>query len=115
MFKDGYDVSEYIVRQILESLGFRHRSFIKDMPMKDVRDRDAQFRNIFSIRTACEEIGLPIISIDTKKKELIRNFKRNEKVLSKGQPNLLTMILLHFPMGRLSLTVFMMSRRMLDM
>lgn len=86
MSENGYDVSEYIVRQILDSLGFRHRSFIKDLPMKDVKERDIQFKNISSIRTACEEIGLPLISIDTKKKELIGNFKRNGKVLSKGQP-----------------------------
>ena len=86
MSKKGYDVSEYMVRQILDSLGFRHRSFRKDIPMKEVKDRDAQFNNISSIRTACQEIGLPIISIDTKKKELIGNFKREGKVLSKGQP-----------------------------
>lgn len=86
MSKNGYDVSEYIVRQILDSMGFRHRSFIKDIAMKDVKDRDAQFKNISAIKTACEEVGLPLISIDTKKKELIGNFKRNGKVLSKGQP-----------------------------
>lgn len=51
--KNGYDISEYIVRRILDSLGFRHRSFIKDMPMKEVKDRDAQFKNISSIKTAC--------------------------------------------------------------
>lgn len=84
--KRGYDISEYIVRQILDSLGFRHRSFIKDLPMKEVKDRDVQFKNISSIRTVCQEIGLPLISIDTKKKELVGNFKRNGKVLSKGQP-----------------------------
>lgn len=66
--------------------GGRHRSFIKDMPMKAVEDRDDQFKNISSIRTACEETGLPVISIDTKKKELIGNFKRNGQFLSKGQP-----------------------------
>lgn len=83
MSEKGYDVSEYIVRKML---GFRHRSFIKDLPMKNVKEKDTQFKNISSIRTACEEIGLPIISIDTKKKELIGNFKRSGKVLSKGQP-----------------------------
>lgn len=86
MSKNGYDVSEYIVRQILDSMGFRHRSFMKDIAMKEVKDRDAQFKNISEIKTACEEIGLPLISIDTKKKEWIGNFKRNGKVLSKGQP-----------------------------
>ena len=30
MSENGYVVSEYIVRQILDLLGFRHRSFIKD-------------------------------------------------------------------------------------
>ena len=82
----GCRVSEYIVRQILDALGFRHRSFTKDLPMKDVKDRDAQFRNIADIREKATEINLPIISIDTKKKELVGNFKRDGKVMCIGQP-----------------------------
>ena len=82
----GCSVSEYIVRQILDSLGFRNRSFIKDLPMKDVKNRDEQFRNIADIRDKAEEINLPIISIDTKKKELVGNFKRDGKVMCIGQP-----------------------------
>lgn len=65
---------------------FRRRSFIKELPMKDVKDRDAQFRNIADIREAAAAIGLPVISIDTKKKELIGNFKREGKALATGQP-----------------------------
>lgn len=80
------DVSEYIVRQILESLGYRHRSFRKDIPMRDVEGRDAQFRNIADIREKAAAVGIPIISIDTKKKELIGNFKRDGKVFCMGQP-----------------------------
>ena len=86
MSKVGCDVSEYIVRQILDKMGFRHRSFIKDLPMKDVKDRDTQFRNIAGIREAATAVGLPIISIDTEKKELIGNFKREGKALTTGQP-----------------------------
>lgn len=86
MSKAGYDISEYIVRQILETLGFRRRSFIKDLPMAEAKDRDAQFNNIADIRQRCEEIGLPVLSIDTKKKELIGNFKRDGKVFCTGQP-----------------------------
>jgi len=86
MAKEGCKVSEYLVRQMLERLGFRHRSFIKDLPMKDVKDRDAQFLNIADIREKASAIGLPIISIDTKKKELVGNFKRNGKVICKGRP-----------------------------
>jgi len=83
---DGFHVSKYVVRQILESLGFRRRSFIKDLPMKDVKDRDEQFLNIAEIREKASEIGIPVISIDTKKKELIGNFKRDGKVICKGTP-----------------------------
>ena len=86
MAKEGCDVSEYLVRQMLKQLGYRHRSFIKDLPMKDVKDRNAQFLNIADIRERTSAIGLPIISIDTKRKELIGNFKRDGKVLALGQP-----------------------------
>ena len=86
MADKGCKVSEYIVRQILEQLGFRRRSFTKDLPMKDVKDRDAQFLNIADIREKAAEINLPIISIDTKKKELVGNFKREGKVLAVGRP-----------------------------
>lgn len=86
MAKEGCDVSEYLVRQMLKQMGYRHRSFKKDLPMKDVKDRNAQFLNIADIREKASAIGLPIISIDTKKKELIGNFKRDGKVLALGQP-----------------------------
>ena len=50
MADKGCNVSEYIVKQILEQFGFRRRSFTKDLPMKDVKDRDAQFLNIADLR-----------------------------------------------------------------
>jgi len=86
MAKGGCDVSEYLVRRMLERMGFRHRSFVKDLPMKEVRDRDAQFLNIADVREKASAVGLPVISIDTKKKELIGNFKRDGKVICKGTP-----------------------------
>lgn len=46
MAKEGCNVSEYLVRQMLKQMGCRHRSFIKDLPMKDVKDRNAQLLNI---------------------------------------------------------------------
>ena len=80
----GYGISRYFVRQVIDSLGFRARSFYKDLPMKEVQDRDEQFQHIASIRKESEAIGLPIISIDTKKKEMLGNFKRVGKALSNG-------------------------------
>lgn len=40
-------------------------------------DRDRQFRFIASLRARFERQGLPIISVDTKKRELVGNFKNN--------------------------------------
>jgi hypothetical protein len=40
-------------------------------------DRDQQFRYISSLRTRFERQRLPIISVDTKKRELVGNFKNN--------------------------------------
>ena len=84
LFAMGYDISRYFVRQILDSLGLRERSFYKDLPMKKVKNRDEQFQRISSIREEAEAVGLPIISIDTKKKEMIGNFKRDGKALCNG-------------------------------
>ena len=82
--KSGYEVSRYHITQILEHLGLRERSFRKDIPMRDVKDRNEQFENIASVRKSLEEAGIPVISIDTKKKELLGNFKRPGKALCDG-------------------------------
>ena len=84
MAKAGYDISRYFIRQILDSLGLRERSFYKDLPMKDVKDRNEQFERIASICEEATNIGLPLVSIDTKKKEMLGNFKRGGKALSNG-------------------------------
>ena len=44
--------------------------------MKQVPDRNAQFENIARLRADFEAAGNPIISLDTKKKELLGNFYR---------------------------------------
>ena len=80
----GYVISRYFVHQILDSLGLRERSFYKDLPMKDVKDRNEQFEQIASICEEATSVGLPIVSIDTKKKEMLGNFKREGKALSNG-------------------------------
>ena len=82
--KAGYVISRYHVTQILDFLGLKERSFRKDIPMRDVKDRNEQFENIASTRKSLEEVGIPIISVDTKKKELLGNFKRDGKALSNG-------------------------------
>lgn len=82
----GIDISRYLVKQILDSLHLRERSFYKELPMKEVKDRNEQFEQIASVRKAATDINIPVISVDTKKKEMAGNFKRPGKALSNGSP-----------------------------
>ena len=54
--KKGYEISRYHITQILDSLGLRERSFRKDIPMQDVKDRNEQFENIVSIRESAKDV-----------------------------------------------------------
>ena len=87
LFKErGIKVSRYVVNQMKKARGFKERSFIKALTLKDVKDRNAQFEKIEKMRSSCISNGIPIFSIDTKKKEMIGNFKRQGKASCKGQP-----------------------------
>ena len=83
----GFAVSGYIVRQMLKSEGLKKRSFTKSLTLREVKDRDAQFVKIDAAKTACIEAGIPIVSVDTKKKELIGNFKRDGQVYCSAAPH----------------------------
>lgn len=82
----GHKVSDYIVRKMLKSAGLKRRSFSKSIALREVEDRDAQFVKISEARAMCIEAGIPIISIDTKKKEMIGLFKRNGQVYCNDSP-----------------------------
>ena len=73
-FKDrSISVSEYIVRQMLKQRNYKRRSCKKAKTLKEVEDRDAQFKKIKSITHECEMLDIPVLSMDTKKKEMIGN------------------------------------------
>ena len=87
MEEAGMRVSRYIVTRMLKIMGLKKRSFIKNIPMRDSTERDTQFRHIQEILPrALEDSGTVVLSIDTKKKELIGNFKRGGKVWCQGIP-----------------------------
>lgn len=79
-------MSDYIVRQMLAAAGFRRMSFVKGLPLREAKDRDAQFVKIDTAKRACLEEGIPIISVDTKKKEMVDNFKRDGQVYCTSSP-----------------------------
>lgn len=75
----GIAVSASTVRRLLHQLGYRLHANLKSLS-KSHPDRDLQFRCIRRQRLRFARQGLPIISVDTKKKELIGNFKNPGRV-----------------------------------
>lgn len=72
----GTTVSRDVVRALLKRHHYRKRQAEKTQTMKRVEDRNEQFENIARLRADYEARGMPVISIDTKKKELIGPFWR---------------------------------------
>ncbi len=71
----GFSVGADTVRNILtEELGLRRRAAVKDESACNFRERDAQFRHITELRSWYEGRHWPVISVDTKKKELLGDF-----------------------------------------
>jgi hypothetical protein len=72
--KKKHAISHTKVAQILHSLNYSLQSNRKTEEGADHPDRDAQFRHINAAVSQSMELGLPVISVDTKKKELIGNY-----------------------------------------
>lgn len=76
----GYHVSQNIVSRALEQMGYSKQQNQKNLQVGEPHpDRDAQFRYIDKKASKFLEAGDPVVSVDTKKKELIGNFKNNGK------------------------------------
>ena len=73
----GTPVSRRIVRQLLLQHGYRRRKAVKKVTMGSHPDRNAQFEAITRLKAEYRAAGLPVLSIDTKKKELLGNFHRD--------------------------------------
>lgn len=72
----NYQVSFYIIHQLLDRTGLRQRSYLKSACLDQVPRRDDQFNKIAALKARFLDAGLPVLSIDTKKKELLGNFHR---------------------------------------
>jgi len=73
--KRGFRVGYVTVGRLLKRLGFSLKSNRKRCTGPPHPDRDRQFRYIGRVKQLFSGAGHPIISVDTKKKELIGNFK----------------------------------------
>ena len=73
----GTPASRRTIRRLLRQLGLGRRTARKKKTMGHHPDRNAQFENIGRLRQEYLDAGDPVISIDTKKKELLGNFHRS--------------------------------------
>jgi transposase len=83
----GHEVSQATVWRLLDELGYSMQSNRKTREGSDHRDRDAQFGFINATAEEFLASGWPVISVDTKKKELIGPFKNaGREWHRKGEP-----------------------------
>ena len=83
----GFKVSHTTVAVLLEEMGYSLQLNRKEKEGKAVPDRNAQFEHINEKAKNFLKEGVPVISVDTKKKELIGNFKNaGREYRKKGDP-----------------------------
>ena len=76
----GHQASRYIVNQCFEYFKFGKRKLQKKATIKTVKNRDDQFQQINRLRASYAKNGFPVISLDSKKKELLGSLYREGKV-----------------------------------
>jgi hypothetical protein len=77
------------VAQLLRELGYSLQANVKTREGRQHPDRDAQFRHINAVAQRTVERGEPVISVDTKKKELVGDFKNaGREWRPRGEPEL---------------------------
>ena len=83
----GHPISADTVRKELVKLGFSRQHNRKADEGARHPDRNAQFEHINAKVVAAQASGQPVISVDTKKKELVGNFKNGgSDYRPKGSP-----------------------------
>ncbi|GFO97345.1 transposase [groundwater metagenome] len=83
----GHKVSHRIVGNLLHEMGYSLQANQKNLEGSSHPDRNAQFEYINQQVINFQKEKQPVISVDTKKKEKIGNFKNNgQEWLPKGKP-----------------------------
>lgn len=73
--RHGIRVSDKTVAKLLRDHGYSLQAPNKAVEGKQHPDRNAQFEHINKTAQQCLDGGIPVVSVDTKKKELVGNFK----------------------------------------
>ena len=84
---EGHPVSERTVNRQLHALGYSLQANAKTLEGRQHPDRDAQFRRIDRRVRAFQRMGQPVVSVDTKKKEIIGQYRNGGREWRpKGEP-----------------------------
>jgi hypothetical protein len=87
LLKSGWTVSSTTVGRLLHELGYSLQSVRKSREGVAHPDRNAQFEYINATSQSCLERNQPVISVDTKKKELVGDFKNGgQEWQPQGEP-----------------------------
>jgi transposase len=82
----GINVSHETVGKIIESMGYSKQANQKMLQVGEAHpNRNEQFEHINKTASEYIKSGIPVISVDTKKKENIGNFKNNGKEYRKNK------------------------------
>jgi hypothetical protein len=85
----GIRASDKTVAKMLRDHGYSLQAPSKSVEGTQHPDRNAQFEHINTTAETCIKQGIPVISVDTKKKELVGNFKNGGREWQpKGVPEL---------------------------
>jgi transposase len=83
----GHRVSASTVGQLLHQAGYSLQANVKVREGSAHEDRDAQFRYLNEQVAGHQQGGAPVVSVDTKKKELVGDYKNNgQEWMPQGQP-----------------------------
>jgi hypothetical protein len=83
----GHVVSERTVNRLLHALGYSLQANRKTLAGRAHPDRDAQFQYLNRRAKVFQKQGQPVISVDTKKKELVGQFRQSGREWHpQGQP-----------------------------
>ena len=83
----GHPVSERTVNRLLHELGYSLQANRKTLEGTQHVDRDAQFKHINRRVRAFQALRQPVVSVDTKKKELVGEYRNGGREWRpKGQP-----------------------------
>ena len=90
--RGGHRVSYRIVAALLHELGYSLQANRKTLEGTSHPDRDAQFEHLDAAVQLQLSLGQPVISVDTKKKELVGPFRNGGRELRpKGRPEVVRM------------------------